>query len=67
MCRLSCPLGPGCSTGHGRKTNATDAHSIAVVAVRTPDLNQVTAPAPDDAAERSRTAHPALTHRWTAT
>jgi hypothetical protein len=26
------------STGHGRKTDATDAHSIAVVAVRTPDL-----------------------------
>ena len=24
------------STGHGRKTDATDAHSIAVVAVRTP-------------------------------
>ena len=29
------------STGHGRKTDATDAHSIAVVAVRTPDLAQV--------------------------
>jgi hypothetical protein len=29
------------STGHGRKTDATDAHSIAVVAVRTPGLNQV--------------------------
>ena len=29
------------STGHGRKTDATDAHSIAVVAVRTPNLNQV--------------------------
>lgn len=29
------------STGHGRKTDATDAHSIAVVAVRTPHLNQV--------------------------
>jgi transposase len=26
------------STGHGRKTDATDAHSIAVVAVRTPNL-----------------------------
>jgi hypothetical protein len=26
------------STGHGRKTDATDAHSIAVVAVRTPEL-----------------------------
>jgi transposase len=29
------------STGQGRKTDATDAHSIAVVAVRTPGLNQV--------------------------
>jgi transposase len=29
------------STGHGRKTDATDAHSVAVVAVRTPDLNEV--------------------------
>jgi transposase len=29
------------STGHGRKTDATDAHSIAVVAVRTPDLARV--------------------------
>ena len=29
------------STGHGRKTDATDAHAIAVVAVRTPGLNQV--------------------------
>ena len=29
------------STGHGRKTDATDAHSIAVVAVRTPGLNRV--------------------------
>jgi hypothetical protein len=28
------------STGHGRKTDATDAHSIAVVAVRTPQLNR---------------------------
>ena len=26
------------STGQGRKTDATDAHSIAVVALRTPDL-----------------------------
>jgi transposase len=31
------------STGHGRKTDATDAHSIAVVAVRTPDLARVAA------------------------
>jgi transposase len=29
------------STGQGRKTDATDAHSIAVVAVRTPDLLRV--------------------------
>jgi transposase len=29
------------STGHGRKTDATDAHSIAVVAVRTPGLSPV--------------------------
>jgi transposase len=29
------------STGHGRKTDATDAHSIAVVAVRTPGLRPV--------------------------
>jgi transposase len=29
------------STGHGRKTDATDAHAIAVVAVRTPGLAQV--------------------------
>jgi transposase len=29
------------STGQGRKTDATDAHSIALVAVRTPNLNQV--------------------------
>jgi transposase len=29
------------STGHGRKTDATDAHSIAVVAVRTPGLHRV--------------------------
>jgi hypothetical protein len=28
--------------GHGRKTDATDAHSIALIAVRTPDLAQVT-------------------------
>ncbi len=33
------------STGQGRKTDATDAHSIAVVAVRTPSLLQVR---PDD-------------------
>ena len=31
------------STGHGRKTDATDAHSIAVVAVRTAALHPVTA------------------------
>jgi transposase len=31
------------STGHGRKTDATDAHSIAVVAARTPDLQVVAA------------------------
>jgi hypothetical protein len=31
------------STGHGRKTDATDAHAIAVVAGRTPGLNQVVA------------------------
>lgn len=30
------------STGHGRKTDATDAHSIAVVAVHTTGLTQVT-------------------------
>jgi transposase len=29
------------STGHGRKTDATDAHAIAVVAVRTPSLTPV--------------------------
>ncbi len=29
------------STGQGRKTDATDAHSIAVVALRTPDLRVV--------------------------
>ena len=29
------------STGQGRKTDATDAHAIAVVAVRTPGLRQV--------------------------
>ena len=29
------------STGHGRKTDATDAHAIAVVAVRTPGLRKV--------------------------
>jgi transposase len=29
------------STGHGRKTDATDAHAIAVVAVRTPFLRKV--------------------------
>jgi transposase len=29
------------STGQGRKTDATDAHSVAVVAVRTPNLNEV--------------------------
>jgi transposase len=29
------------STGHGRKTDATDAHSVAVVAARTPNLSQV--------------------------
>ena len=34
------------SSGHGRKTDATDAHSIAVVAVRTPGLTRV---AVDDA------------------
>src|SRR4051794_33313895 len=28
-------------TGHGRKTDATDAHSIAVTALRTPTLRQV--------------------------
>jgi transposase len=33
------------STGQGRKTDATDAHSVAVVAVRTPDLVRVR---PDD-------------------
>jgi len=30
------------STGQGRKTDATDAHSIALVAARTPDLAAVT-------------------------
>jgi len=34
------------STGQGRKTDATDAHSVAVVALRTPGLHQV---AVDDA------------------
>ena len=34
------------STGQGRKTDATDAHSVAVVALRTPDLQTV---AVDDA------------------
>ena len=29
------------STGQGRKTDATDAHSVAVVALRTPDLRTV--------------------------
>ena len=29
------------STGQGRKTDATDAHSVAVVALRTPDLRAV--------------------------
>jgi transposase len=29
------------STGHGRKTDATDAHSIAVVALRSPGLQAV--------------------------
>src|ERR1043165_27520 len=29
------------STGQGRKTDATDAHSVAVVALRTPTLRQV--------------------------
>jgi transposase len=29
------------STGHGRKTDATDAHAIAVVAVRSPNLSSV--------------------------
>ena len=29
------------STGHGRKTDATDAHSVAVVALRTPSLRPV--------------------------
>src|SRR6195952_784263 len=29
------------STGHGRKTDATDAHSVAVVALRTPHLRAV--------------------------
>jgi transposase len=33
------------STGQGRKTDATDAHSVAVVALRTPTLRQVR---PDD-------------------
>jgi transposase len=31
------------STGQGRKTDPVDAHSVAVVALRTPDLRQVTA------------------------
>ena len=35
------------STGQGRKTDATDAHSVAVVALRTPDLRVVRV---DDAA-----------------
>ena len=30
------------STGQGRKTDPVDAHSVAVVALRTPDLRQVT-------------------------
>ncbi len=29
------------STGQGRKTDATDAHSVAVVALRTPGLRAV--------------------------
>jgi transposase len=42
MCRRSCRRGARVfSTGQGRKTDATDAHSVAVVALRTRSLRQV--------------------------
>ena len=38
-CRRSCPRGPAqLDTGHNRKTDAHDAHAVAVVAVRTAGL-----------------------------
>jgi transposase len=43
VCRPSCPRGCGCFLpGRGRTTDVTDAHSIALVAARTPDLAAVT-------------------------
>jgi hypothetical protein len=40
-CRRSCPHRPEFATGQGRKTDSVDAHSVAVVALRTPGLRQV--------------------------
>jgi transposase len=41
MCRRSWPRGRGCSTGQGRKTDATDAHAIVMVALRDKGLREV--------------------------
>src|SRR4051812_11149047 len=42
MCRRSCRLELGCSpTGQGRKTDATDAHSVALVGTRMSGLRPV--------------------------
>src|SRR4051812_32181561 len=44
MCRRSCRLELGCSpTGQGRKTDATDAHSVALVGTRMAGLRPVVA------------------------
>lgn len=40
-CRRSCRRGAGVRTGQGRKTDTTDAHSLALVATRTTGLQAV--------------------------
>jgi hypothetical protein len=43
MCRPSCPRTRVFATGQGRKTDATDAHSVALVATRMTGLRTVDA------------------------
>jgi hypothetical protein len=50
-------------TGHNRKTDALDAHSIAIVAVRTPGLREVAADGELEALRMLTDRHDELAHR----
>ncbi len=64
MCRRSWPLGCGVfDTGHNRKTYAHDAHSIAVVAVRTEGLRVLRVDAELEALRMLADRREALTRR----